>query len=143
MAEFDELRRREAEAARHRENRGRSAGVFQQFTTTGQGVVEIEDRIDFGLTYIHKPWPAFGHEIDPDDVRDALGLDGEPIPFLPQVTGYISEWDQDDKHNYVGAWVTITVSYPAEIPVDAQIAIVHYVSFQGVALKDVPVDFDD
>lgn len=141
MVGQEEIQRREAEQARHRENKGRLAFVSQSYSTAGQGVVEFEDRIDFGLIYIEKPWPSWGHELDPDTVAEILATETPAV--LPQVTGYITEWDLDDHRNYVGAWVAVGVVFPSPIPVDATISIKHYVSFQGMALKKVPTVFDD
>jgi hypothetical protein len=142
--EFNALQRREEELARHRENAGRLAVCQKEWVTTGQGVVEVEDRFDFGLIFVDKPFPSFGCEIDPDDVRDVLALEPDVTPpVLPQVTVYVSEWDRDERGHYVGCWVSIAVLYPAPIPVDAQIAVRHGLQLQGLALKEIPVHEDD
>lgn len=142
--EFRDLARREAERDRHRENAGRLAIVQQQYSTTGQGAVEIDERIDFGLTFIEKPFPASGHQLDPDDVREVLALDPDAvIPAMPQCTLYVTDWDQDEKRNYIGCWIAITVWFPPEIPVGAQLKITHYITLQAVALKNVPMEVEE
>ena len=136
---------REAELARHRENKGRQAGVFASYETTGYGAVEFEDPVEFGLTFIQRPWMSFGCEIEPDHIRDLLELaDGDELPCMPQVTGYVTAWDLDDARNYVGAWVAVTVTWPTDtvpaIPIDAQIDVTHFFTFSAIGLKTIPVD---
>lgn len=138
--EISDLVRQQARARRHAENKGRLAGVYAQFTTTGGGVVEIEDAIDFGLTYIEKPWLSYGHEIDPHDVRDALDLDeDDPIPALPSVTCYVTDWEQDENDCYTGAWIAIAVYLPPGIEAAVEVPIMHYVSFHATAIKTMPL----
>lgn len=142
--EFWDLARREAERDRHRENAGRLAVVQQQYSTVGQGVVEMDERLDFGLTFIEKPWPSTGFFMDPDDVREVLALEPDAaIPVMPQCTLYVTEWDQDEKQNYIGCWVAIAVLFPTGIPVDAQLKISHYITLQAVALKNVPMEVEE
>lgn len=141
-----ELKRREDDLARHRENRGRLAHVFADYVSQGQGAVEFEERVDFGLTYIHQPWPTYGSSVDPDAVRDLLDLGPSDDVPLPQATGFVTEWDVDDRGLYRGCWVAISVLYPtydANLPADAQIEVGHYFLFTGTALKDVPAVKDD
>ena len=129
------------ERARNAENKGRRAGVYAKYDTTGQGVVEFTGRLAFGLTYIEEPFFSYGCKIDLDGVRDALSLDDDALPAaLPQCTGYVTDWDQDGRGNYTGCWVAIAVEYPAAISPAAQIAITHFFTFEAVALKDVPFD---
>lgn len=144
MALFDAdepFQAHEAAAYRNRENRGRRAGVYANYDTTGQGALLFAKRIDFGLLYIHEPWVSYGARVDIDDVRDALGLEEDDAPTaLPLSSGFVTDYDIDRSGNYVGAWVAVSVSYPDAIPVDAQIDIRHYFSFEAIALKDVPFD---
>lgn len=130
----------EAENYRHRENKGRRAGVFANFTSTGQGVVEFEDVVAFGLTYIQKPWVSYGASIDVDSIRDQLELDeNDSIPALPISMGYVTEWDMDTKGNYVGAWVAVSIFYPSGYSSEIDVPIEHFFSFDAIGLKDIPV----
>lgn len=141
-AEFEELHRREAELGRHRENKARLANVYADFNTTGMGTVEFDKRINFGLRFTQKPFPSYGAEINPDLVRDAIEDETDSDVLLPTVSGYVTEWDNDDHGNYVGAWVAVVVQYPDTIPVEAQIPVTHYFTFSAVAIKEIPVDAD-
>lgn len=140
MADFNELQRREAEIARNKENKARLAGVYAEFDTEGMGTVEFSDRINFGLRFVQKPFPAYAAEIDPDLVRDAVEDEDDGDVLLPQTSGFVTEWDRDEKGHYVGAWVAVAVTYPDSIPVDAQIPVTHYFTFTAVAIKEIPVD---
>lgn len=136
---FDEIERRAAEQARHRENHGRLASVHASFTTTGQGTVQFEKRINFGLTYIHRPYMAYGTLIDPEAIQDALGLGpNDPVSF-PQATGYVCEWDIDDRDRYVGAWCGVAVVLPVGMDPLAPIELTHQFTFLATALKNVPL----
>lgn len=136
----DALGHAQAEAQRHKENKGRQAGVYAEFNTTGQGFHEFEERIDFGLIYTQKPWMQSGHQIDVDAMKDILELeDADDIVYGPLVTAYVTEWDLDDKRNYVGAWVAVAVYLPPEgFAVDAEVQITHYFSFTAGAVKKTP-----
>lgn len=129
----------EAENYRNRENRGRRAGVFANFTTTGSGVVEFADMVQFGLTYIQRPWVSYGATINMDSVRDVLGIEGDdPVPALPVSMGYVTEWAQDNAGNYVGAWVAVSIFFPTGAVGDIEME--HDFTFDAVAIKDVPFD---
>lgn len=140
----DELDRARAELARHRENSARLALAFARFETTGQGTLQFEERVDFGLTFIEEPFITYGCQIDMDDLADQLDLDEDETPTLPQATGYVTEWDTDDRGFYTGAWVAATVYDPTgKIPTSVDIAIDHHFSFQAVGMKDIPLDVTD
>ncbi|GAB3863300.1 hypothetical protein GCM10028801_30600 [Nocardioides maradonensis] len=129
------------ERARNAENRGRRAGVYAKYSTTGQGVVEFADRLSFDLTYIEEPFMSYGCKVDLDTVRDALNLDDDALPTaLPQCTGFVTEWDQDGRGNYIGCWVAVAVYFPAAISPSAQLDIEHYFTFEAVAIKNAPLN---
>lgn len=133
-----------AELARHRENTARLALAFARFETTGQGTIEFEERVDFGLTYIEEPFISYGCQIDMDNLADALGLDDGATPPLPQSTGFVTEWDIDDRGFYTGAWVAASIFDPTlQIPTDVDLVIDHHFSFQAIGLKDIPLDLTD
>lgn len=140
---FDELERRRAETARHRENRGRLATVSVKYRTTGQGTVQFNKRVNFGLTYIEQPFLSYGSGIDADALADLLDIEPrDPVAF-PQVTGYVCEWDVTEQGYYDGAWVGVVVTFPATVPVDAEIEIEHFFTFLGTALKSFGIPNDE
>lgn len=138
MFGFEENIRRESELRRHRENQGRLATVNARCRTVGMGTIEYGEVVDFGLTFVEQPFVSSGCEIDLDAVRDALTLGDDEYPQLPQVTTYVTEWDQDDRNFYVGAYIGVVVEYPAGVDVTTEIEIFHHLSFTGVAIKDIP-----
>lgn len=141
--EITELQRRESERARHLENRGRLAGVFEAYDTVGSGLVEFPKRLDFGLVFTEEPFAAWGHKVDPDDLRDFLELeDGADVPYAPQATGYVTEWDRDEKGNYVGCWLAISVTLPDAYETTAPVKMRHYLQLWAIALKDIPIPAD-
>lgn len=140
-----DLHQREKDLQRDKANQGGPAAAFALVHTTGNGPIAFAKRIDFGLTFIEEPFPQYGAMIDLDDVSDA-GFAGDP-PAMPQSTGYVTDWDQDDHGNYTGCWVAVMVTYPPtddDSPGDGPaIAIRHYFTFQAVAIKDLSDTSDD
>lgn len=136
---YSELQRRHDAVARNRENRGRMASASAAFTTTGVGVVEFADRVDFGMTFIEVPRPHYGSFCDASALRDLAGLtDADPLP-LPICSGSVVEWDQDENDHYVGAWVAVNVTMTTPV----EVVVSHSFDFQGIALKVVPTDPTD
>lgn len=140
---YDHMERRRADIARHNENRGRLAHVYARYTTRGQGTVQFDQRINFGLTYVEEPYMQYGSLIDPDAVQDVLNLGPRDDLAFPQCTGYVCEWDKDDHGHYVGAWVGVAVAFPITIVADAQIEVSHHFSFEATAVKSFGVPDDD
>lgn len=143
---FEHLERRRGDVERHKENKARLANAYGRYETTGQGTIEIEQRVEFGCTYVEEPFMAYGSYIDVDEWADLLDLPVKDTPPLPQVTGFVTAWDLDDRDNYVGAWVAVSVYFPLTdpaVPADAQPVIKHHFTFSAVALKDVPLDLRD
>lgn len=140
-----DLERRRSEVERHAENTARLALAFARFTTTGIGAVEFEERVDFGLTFIEKPFLSIGYALDLDELAETLDIDEEDTPPIPIVSGLVTEWEQDERGFYTGAWVGAAVYFPpSTIPVPATASVeceVHY-TFQAIAIKDVPVATD-
>lgn len=136
------LNQRLAEQRRHRENRGRLAFAYSRFHTEGVGTVEFEDCIDFGLTFVERPFVSVGHQIDPEHVRDLFGVDSDGDVYLPQVTGYVTDWDMTDREHYIGCWVAVSVSVPIETVEESypMVKIHHDFTWSGIALKDIPSD---
>ena len=141
---MDDLELRRRADARHHENRARLAHAYARFATEGVGSAQFEDVVDFGLTFIEKPFVAVGAEVDLDALAEALGLDeeDEAIP-MPHVSSYVVEWDRDERGFYVGAWCAGVVTFPtgsATVPADFVLEVTHNFTFSGVALKDIPID---
>lgn len=161
---FDDLETRRAEIERHRENSARLAKTYARFRTTGQGTIQIDRRVDFGLTFIEKPYLTTGCEVNLDEYSELLNIDdSDPVPPLPMSTVYVTDWDQDDRGYYTGCWVAISV-YPSPLAIagnaadvagsavdpayqeallelaGAQIEIQHHLTFEAIAMKDIPED---
>lgn len=139
------LSQRLADTARHAENRGRLAHAHARFRTAGQGTHEFGDCVEFGMTFVERPFISTGWQIDVDQARDAMGIGDNDDIFLPQVTAYVTEWDMTSRDHYIGCWVAVSVTYPTNgeelyYPVDAQVQIHHDLTFTGTALKDIPTD---
>ena len=140
----DPLELHRAELARHRENAARVAMAFARFETLGQGTLEFEERIDFGLTYIEEPFVSYGCQLDMDVLASAIGLEDGETPPLPQSTGYVTDWDIDERGFYTGAWVAAAVfDGTGLIPPDVDVVIDHHFTFQAIAIKDIPLDLTD
>lgn len=141
---IDPLEEQRAELARHRENSARMALTFARFESTGQGTVEFDHRVDFGLTFIEEPFVSYGCQIDMEALADLLGMDETASVPLPQSTGFVTEWDTDDRGFYTGAWVAASVYDPTgQIPTGSDMVLDHHFTFQAVALKDIPLDLTD
>ena len=142
---FQDLERQRGEVERHRENSARLAQSFAKFETIGQGYIQFEDVVDFGLTFIEEPFPTYGAACDLDELAELLDLEPDMDPAIPITSGMVTEWDQDDRGFYLGAWVAVKVYYPAEdqVAVDVDLPIRHYFTFAGIALKDIPLDVRD
>lgn len=142
---MDGVERRRAEVERHRENSARPAESYAKFETFGQGFIEFEERVDFGLTFIEEPYVSYGAKMDLDELGELLGLDAAVTPPVPMTTGMVTDWDLDDRGFYVGAWVGVRTYFP---PVDAvasdlDVHIYHHFIFTAIAIKDIPLDVRD
>lgn len=148
------------EVERHKENSARLAMANTKYSTTGQGSIQFRKRFDFGLTFIEEPWMNYGAYIDVDELADRLNIDSginDPCP-LPLSTGFVTEWDRDERDFYIGAWMGVRVWFPESvspaaeiqitvagamdiaIPIGIQADMHHYFTFSGIAIKDVPLE---
>lgn len=159
MELYEELRQRENEVDRHEENSARLAQVNAKYATTGQGSIQFTRRVDFELTFIEEPYMSYGCRIDVDELAELLNIDSglnDPVP-LPLSTGYVVEWDRDERDFYIGAWVGARVYFPPDsaippvpsdpalamiVPYDTPVSLAHYFNFHGVAMKDIPLGKD-
>lgn len=135
MPLLDNLDRRREEAQRHRENSGRLCQAYANFESTGLGSFEFEDRIDFTVIFTEKPYVSYAAVVDTNGVKDLVGR-----VALPQTTGYVTEWDTDEKELYTGCWVAVRIDFPVFEMIDYETGVVvdHHFTFTGVAIKDVP-----
>ena len=144
---FRDLEIRAGEVDRHKENKARLAQVFGKYRTTGQGSIELDARVDFGLTFIEEPFMHYGTYLNIDALADLLNLDPGVTPPLPICSGHVTAWDYDDKDLYIGAWVAVSVYFPptseTTVPPELQPEIEHYFTFSGVGMKDIPLDMRD
>src|SRR4028118_58796 len=53
---FSPINDRYAEQRRHAENKGRLAHAYTRVNTSGSGTYEFEDCIEFGLTFVERPF---------------------------------------------------------------------------------------
>ena len=156
MALLDDLDRRRERELRDRENSARLAMAYATFSTVGSGSIQNGDRISFETTFIEMPYMSYGAVIDVEQVMDEFGYDPEFVESsgsgnpqenvpLPLCTGYVTEWDQDERGFYIGCWVAVRVYYPGEelaSVTDPQIEIDHHFSFAANAMKDIPMSQD-
>lgn len=144
---FDALEQRRAEIERTKENAARLATASGRYKSTGQGSIEFDRRIKFGVTFVTKPIVNYGCEIDLDDLDDRLDNDYNEngTPPMPLCTGYVTDWEQNARGFYIGAFVGVRVYYPPEdlVPADFTVGIIHHFHFSTVAMKDVPLDLQD
>lgn len=141
---FD-VERRIAEKEAIKENTARLASAYARYRSTGQGSKEFGRRADFGLTFIERPFVSYGCYIDTDELGDQLGLPGGADVPLPLVSGFVTDWDRDDRGFYVGAWVGCRVYFPPTdlVGYDVEVEVQHHFTFQAIAIKDVPIDVSD
>jgi hypothetical protein len=138
---FGDLENRRGELERHQENSGRIAEAFARFTSTGQGSIEFGDRVEFDVTFVEEPFMSYGAYIDLDKLDDLLGNEpGSLTPEMPITSGFVTDWDRDDRGFYVGAWVGVRVWFPYEANTwpDIEVEMVHHYTFKAIAIKDVP-----
>ena len=142
---FDDLEVRNADREAIKENTARLASAYSGYESNGQGAIEFERRTDFGLTFIERPFVSYAAIIDLDALGDVLNIDGGLVTPMPLVSGFVTEFDIDDRGFYVGAWVGARVYFPTTdaVPLDAVVTVEHHFTFQAIAIKDVPLDMRD
>lgn len=132
---------REAWNSQTAENSARGAFAWGTAHSKGWGEVEIEDAIDFGVTFVTQPIVAYGFALDNDDQM----VDGR----LPRCSGGVSRWIKDGNDFYVGCHVFVTVAtvdpimaaqsldIPTDFGTDPGYDITHSWLFTAVAIKDI------
>lgn len=138
---FDDLERREADRRRHDENSARLAQAFATFESTGQGSIEFKKRVPFQITFVERPYVTYGTTLDLDELGELLETPITETPPLPLVTGFVTDWDTDERGFYTGCWCAVRVFFPGSgVPADAKVYLQHHFTFTAIAMKDVPVD---
>lgn len=141
----DELDKRRQYSDQVAENSARLAHAYATFETTGSGSMIFEERVDFDVTYIEQPIISYGSVLDADDLADAQGFDEGDPPVFPISSGFVVEWDKDDRGYYVGCWVGVRVAFMQEDYYSfsgsgtVEVEMTHNFTFSAVGLKDVPV----
>ena len=150
MGLLDDIDRRREASLNDRENSARLAQAYCVFVTTGQGSIQYEERVDFGLTFIEQPVVAYGSYFDLDELANELDVEDTDTVPLPSLTGLVLEWDQDDRGFYVGCWVGARVYFApdagvgmAVVPAEATPEIKHHFTFSAIAMKDIPPSVED
>lgn len=138
----DELDHRRQYADQVRENSARIAQAFATFDTTGQGSTQFEDKVKFDVTFIEKPMVAYAGELDLDDLADVQNVEAGEMPILPICSGFVTDWDTDDRGYYTGCWIAVRVYFGPEDLVEPtlDVEMTHHFTFAAIALKDIPVD---
>lgn len=136
MGLLDDLDRRRETAARNRENSGRLAQAYFSFTSTGQGTLEYEERVDFGgVIFTELPYVEDSAVVDTQVLKELVGR-----VAMPQCTGYVTEWDSTEKEGfYSGCWVAVRVDFPLVEMLDYTLPVVvdHHFTFTGNGIKDI------
>lgn len=145
MGLLDDLDRRREQEGQHSENSARLAQAYATFTTNGQGTTQYEHRVNFGLTFIEEPVVSYGSMVDIDFLADALAVEDSDDVKLPLCSGFVVNWDRDERDFYIGCWVAARVYYPPEdlVAFEAQPEVDHHFTFAAVAMKDIPFDSTD
>lgn len=137
MGLLDDLDRRREQTSRHRENSGRLAQAYASWTSTGGGLLEYEERIDFGVIFTERPFISHACVVDTAALKELIGR-----VAMPHVTAYVTEWDTDEKDLYTGCWVAVRVDFALADMLDyyTQVVVDHDFTFTGVAIKDLGTD---
>jgi hypothetical protein len=146
-----DITQREIDVARDKANAGGPAQSYARVRTNRAGTRLVGKRIDFGCTFIQKPWVSYGVECSPEDVEEAgFEVSGGSVggsnageydaPRMPLSMGYVTDWDLDNKDHYTGCWVAVYVQFPAFTNSSGSagpIPMTHHFTFAGLALKDI------
>ena len=144
MGLIDDLDRRRERANQTSENSARLAQAYATFTTDGQGTIQYEHEVEFGLTFIEEPVVSYGAFCDVDDLAELQGVEDTDDVRLPLLSGYVVNWNVDDRGFYVGCWVGVRVYFPpGEADPGLKPQIDHHFTISGMAMKDIPFDATD
>lgn len=123
---------------RNKENRARLAFTSHTFnvktSAAAGGLVEFPGCAEFGLAFINIPFLATGVHYDLDEADpDETGA----LP--PQITGFVTDWDQNELGFYTGAYCGVVVAWQGPFTDDDFTFQVDF-TFNGLAMKDVDPD---
>lgn len=138
MGTLDDIDRRREEVARDRENSARLAHSYATFVTTGIGSIQYAKRVKFGLTFIERPIVSYAAQFDIDELADLLDIENADDIDLPMCSGFVVNWEQDERDFYTGCWVAVRIDAD---PVPMEIE--HHFTFAAIGLKDIPPDATD
>lgn len=152
MALLDDLDRRREDELRDRENSARLAQAYASFDTKGLGTIQYKGRVGFGLTFIERPMVSHAAYCDMEELMDTYYpdsdlTDDENEISLPVCTGYVTDWDEDERGLFIGCWIAVRVYMPLEDwpnPASSPMPkIEHHFTFAGIAMKDLPFRRED
>lgn len=158
MGLLDDLDRRRERVAQDNENSARLAEAYGRFRSVGIGSFHFERRVGFDLTFTEKPFMSYGAHVDIEELQDLIrragGQDDMDTVMLPLCSGYVVEWDQDERDFYTGAWVAARVWFPQEaqiiegppvwnVPENLKVEVEHMFTFAAIGMKDIPPDNTD
>lgn len=130
---FGSLEARRASLAAQHENTARMAKFYATWVTKGIGEVIISECLKFSITFLHEP--AFTSGI-------ALGDDVDLVPgHFPRATCGVYEWDRNSKGYYTGAYlffVVDTLGPGQSVGNEPSYEIIHHLTWEGTAMKDLP-----
>lgn len=135
---WDPSERRRAALQRNATNAARLAFADFHFkVTNGNGFYQFPKAGDFGLTFAERPAVSTGVVIDIDALAELEEVEDEDDIVVPSITGFVVEWDLNERGFYVGAWCGVNVYWPvgAVAPED-YVFYIDY-TFHGIAIKDV------
>lgn len=123
---------------RNAENRSREAWSAHRYDITGAGYAEFPKSARFDLAFLDQPFVNYGLVLDSDELRRVLNVADTANPAMPTVTAWVTEYDQNERGFYVGAWCAVNVTWPGEPP-DPEEGFTFQVDFtwRGIGIKDV------
>lgn len=117
-----------------RENSGRPARCQATWTTTGIGEILVPTIFNFDVRFIEEPCFTYGFALADDGIDPVDG-------HFPRAGAGVYRWEQDAKDHYIGAYLFFTVDTigPGNaVGNEPNYKIIHHLSFEAMAIKDVP-----
>lgn len=119
------LEHRRAKIEQARENTTRLASCYSRWQTVGPGNNVVADVFSFTCTFIAEPAFQSGFGFS----EDGLEID---LTDVPRVSSGVYRWDYNARGHYVGAYVFFAIDSMNDYTLN------HYLTFEGIAIKDVP-----
>jgi hypothetical protein len=127
MSSLDGIRQGLQKWDSQRENSSRLAFAFGTFTTEGSGSALFPDPVEFGTVFVRRPYVSYSW---------ALAEQVDDLAVMPNCSGGVYRWKQDENGFYVGAWCGANVS----IFSTTTVTMYHDFTFANMALKDIPIE---